>query len=149
MAVKDYDSNQITLVVGGVPMGGFGADNKVTISRNNDVTSIIEGVDGVDVTFARSNKKSGTISFDLQYKSEFDTLMDNLASLPTLVPVAFYDSSTLKSLITVGQVMSQPDIALGGEPADRPWTLIVANVDMSVAGKASALLGAVTPFVPV
>ena len=146
MSVKSYDSLQSTLLVGGIPMGGFG-DNKITISRNNDVTTLIEGVDG-DNTFSRSNRKAGTISFDLQYMSEYDTFMDNLASLPTLIPVAFLDTSSLKSLITVGQVMTQPDIANGEQPENRTWTLVVDSTDMSVAGQVSEFIGAVTPYVP-
>lgn len=146
MSLKSYDSKQSFLAVGGIPMHGFG-DNKITISRNNDVTSMIEGVDGEN-TISFSNKKAGTISFELQYMSKYDILMDNLSNVKYLVPIAFSDLSTLKGLITEGAIMTQPDIVLGEEPENRVWTILVNSTDMSIAGSVSELFGTVTKYIP-
>ena len=109
-----YDSSEISLVVGTIQMAGFG-DNKVVISRNGDVSTITDGLDG-EVVFSTSNKRSGTISFDLLYGTDYDLYMDNLASATWQFPVVFTHLQSRKALATNGMVMTQPDIELGETP---------------------------------
>lgn len=130
MSSYSFNTANGVLMVAGVEMGGFG-DNKVTISRNNDVSVLVEGVDG-DVCFATSNKKAGTIGFDLMHSSEYDLFMDQLTGYSGLIDVSFYDTDTGKALQSTGKVMTQPDIAINESPENRSWVIQVANVDMSL-----------------
>lgn len=133
MAAYEYDSKDCQLIIGSIDMSSFG-DNKITITRNNDVTVLMEGVDG-DNLFASSNRTAGTIAFDLIYGTDYDLYMDNLANYKGLVPITFTHSKGLKNLSTFGKVMSQADITLGETPEFRTWTLVVDSVDMSVNGQ--------------
>lgn len=139
MTVRTYDSKNLLVNIGGIPMEGFG-DNKVTITRNNDVTSLMEGVDG-DIIFASSNKESGTLSFDLLYGSDYDQFMDNLSATKRLVPVGFTDANGFKLLTTSGMIQSQADIVLGETPDNRTWTMVLASVDLSKL--AGTLIGSI------
>lgn len=142
-----FNTDDIVLVVAGIHIdGGFG-DNKVTIARSNDVTSIIEGVDG-DVVFATSNKKSGTLSFDLLYNSIFDSFMGELAAYKGLFPISFADTNTGKVLVSYGKVMTQPDLAINETPDNRTWSIVLVNVDMSISTAATSLKTAISPYFP-
>jgi hypothetical protein len=133
-----YDSKDVILTVAGIPMAGFG-ENKITISRTEDASSVMTGADG-ETLFSKSNKRSGTISFDLLYGTDYDTYMDQVGSFQYLFPVTFSHTGlrgTKKNLVTWGMVQSQPDIALGSEAESRNWTLVVDSVDMSLGGVVS------------
>ena len=145
MAAFEYDSKDSQLLIGGIPMASFG-DNKITITRNNDVTTLMEGVDG-DNLFATSNKTAGTISFDLIYGTDYDLYMDNLTNYKGLFPVAFSNIKSFKNLITFGKVMTQADITNGETPEFRTWTLVVDSVDMSVNGQRGEFIDVITPHI--
>ena len=133
-----YDGKDVILTVAGVQMAGFG-DNKITISRTEDVSSVMTGADG-ETLFSKSRKRSGTIAFDLLPSTDFDTYMDQVAAFQYLFPVTFTQtglSGPKKHLTTWGMVQSQPDISMGSEAEARSWVLVVENVDMSFGGVVS------------
>ena len=146
MAAYEYDSKDSQLIIGVIPMESFG-DNKITITRNNDRTTLMEGVDG-DNLFATSNKTAGTISFDLIYGTDYDLYMDNLTNYKGLFPVAFTHIKSFKNLTTFGKVMTQADITNGETPEFRTWTLVVDSVDMSVNGQRGEFIDTVQQFIP-
>jgi hypothetical protein len=146
MSAYQFDSKNVALVIGPVPMDDFG-ENKITITRTNDVSSVQSGLESN--MFSVSNNAVGTISFELIYGTKYDTYMDNLLSFKKLIPIAFTDVKSLKSLVTQGMIGSQPDVVLGMEPDTRTWVLNVNSVDLSLKGAAGEFIGTVTPWVPV
>lgn len=129
MAAYTYDTKKLQVIIGGIPMEGFG-DNKITVTRSNDVTTIMEGVDG-DILFASSNKTSGTLSFDLIYGSDYDLFLDNLILTKQLIPIGFLDPNGNKLLATFGMLQSQADMALNETPDNRTWTFVIADTSLA------------------
>jgi hypothetical protein len=145
MSAKSFDVKTGVLRVAGIKMSGFG-DNKITISRDEDVHSKLVGAEG-DWIASKSYKTQGTVSFDLLPGTEYDLLMDNLVNFPTFFPVTYTDTASLKALVTFGKVMTQPDIANGESPEPRTWVLMVDNVDMSVNGQVGKLYSQAASYV--
>jgi len=138
-----YDSSRVLLQIGLIPIKGFG-DNKIVISRTNDVSSVVEGSDG-EIIFAKSNKSSGTLSFDLLYGTEYDRFMEAAAFVSYQVPVSFQCLNTGKALTTWGMVATQPDISLGETPESRTWVMNIASVDMFLGGAPSIFTASPQP----
>ena len=139
-----YDSKTSTLIVGVVPMKEFG-ENKITITRENDVTTRTAGLESN--MFSVNNNGGGTISFELIYGTKYDLYMENLMGFKKLIPVSFTDLPNLKNLQTFGMVQTQADIVLGETPDFRTWTLTVDSVDLSIAGQAGELYGTVQEYI--
>ena len=143
MTAFTYDNTDIILMVAGIELAAFG-ENKVTLTRNNDVTTIIEGLDSN--MFASSSRKAGTLSFELLYGTAYDLFMDNLSGTKSLVPVNFIHKNSFKTLNTVGMVMTQPDISLGDEPESREWVLVIDNASLDAAGQIGELIANASYF---
>jgi len=135
MASIKYDSKGSKLVIFGLEIKGI-ADGNVTISRDTDQTTVHKGRDGENA-YSVSNDKSGTISVDLLYGTEYDTYLENLATYGGFFPIGFFHEESNKILQTYGMVMSVPDIVVGKEIESRTWVIAADSVDMSIRSQAS------------
>lgn len=134
-----YSSDRVVLNIGGNTVSGFSVDSKITISRNNDLNTFKEGVDG-EITLNRQNKKSGILTISLQGTSEWNNILMNWHMLGeenpdfSWVDVSVREPATNTKLLTIGALATQPDIGFNTEVDDREWTFFLTSVDTGVLG---------------
>lgn len=134
-----YSSDRVVLNIGGNTVSGFSVDSKITISRNNDLNTFKEGVDG-EITLNRQNKKSGILTISLQGTSEWNNILMNWHMLGeenpdfSWVDVSVREPATNTELLTIGALATQPDIGFNTEVDDREWTFFLTSVDTGVLG---------------
>lgn len=136
-----YDSKDISILLGGLEMTGFGPDTKVVINREDDLITRTKGVDG-ELLINRQNMRDGTMTVTLLYGSTWDTALDQLAEARAVVPVAFSHLNSGKVLVSNGWIEQQPDINLGTEAESREWVIGLQSTDFSVGGVASSTFDA-------
>lgn len=123
-----YNSLDVTLMVTGVEVKGFGKDTKIVVNRDGALSQRDGGVDG-DLQVSFMNQTHGTMSVTLIYGCDWDTAFDQLSFGQKMFPVGLLHPKSKKMLITTGWVEEQPDVSLGNTAEDRTWTLGLANTD--------------------
>ena len=69
-----YDPDNITLVIGPVPVSSWGPDGLV-VARNGDHSTEVVGIKG-DMTVNRNRDKTGTIAVNVLTGSDIDKMFD-------------------------------------------------------------------------
>lgn len=133
MTVKSYDPKKVSLVTGGISVYGFGPDTKITISRNNMVSTITEGVDG-DISVNIDNRYSGKMEIQLLHNSSMNAIYENWLKQVEVTgnpffPVTFSDPSG-SSLSTIGWLEEQPSYDVGTETSTRTWVIGLQDARM-------------------
>ncbi|NIM20432.1 MAG: DUF3277 family protein, partial [Candidatus Latescibacteria bacterium] len=80
MALTNYNPDRVTLILGGIIIDGFADGQFVEVEMNNDAYALTVGTDG-DGTRAKSNDRSGTITFNLMMSSATNDALSALHNL--------------------------------------------------------------------
>jgi hypothetical protein len=142
--VRTYDSKQIALIVGGIPIGGFGPDTMVKALRSSDTFAKKVGVDGV-VTRSHLHDRSGEITFTLDQSSPSNDVLSALAKVdeesnggivPVLIKDALPVSGSIGSTFVAAKawIRKWPDAEYGKEATNREWVLDVDDFEIFEGG---------------
>ena len=67
-SLKTYDFRQVTLVIGGFDIGGYGDDGGIDVEWGADVGEMSVGIDG-EATFSADNNESATVTITVKETS--------------------------------------------------------------------------------
>ena len=81
--MKEYNAADVSIIVAGVPVSGFGDGDFITVERDEDAFTKQVGTDG-EVTRSKSNNKTGTATLTLMQTSAANALLSALAALDEL-----------------------------------------------------------------
>ncbi|MEK3963549.1 MULTISPECIES: phage structural protein [unclassified Paenibacillus] len=128
---KTYDAMDVSVIVGGVFLTGFGED-LVTVAKDEENFSTKVGAQG-DVVRTKVNNPLGTITVTLQSTSPQAAYLDGLANSQKIVPVSVMYSGTPKETNTATQAyLKKPaDREYGGEAGDRSYEFQCLDLSMN------------------
>lgn len=139
MAAKTYDPSQVAIIVGGFQVTGFADGTFLTVERNADNFALYIGTDG-EGTRAKSNNKSGRMTFTLAQSSDANAFLSALVTADELsnsgiVPVLVKDNSgsSLYSAETAW-IVKHPAAEFGREIGTREWILETDNLAVFTGG---------------
>lgn len=137
--VLTYDSNSVSVVVGGRLITGRGESTFLTIKRNNDSWTLVMGTDGIG-SRAKTNDKSGEFEITLHHTSPENSILQAFATADEqtnggAVPVIVRDNNgaTLATAATAW-VKKLPDIEYSRDVGERTWTLSSDSIDIAITG---------------
>lgn len=133
MAFATYDFSQVTVIVGGIPIGGFADGTSVSITFDEQQFTKITGSDGL-TTRSKSNNFTGTVELTLQQSSRSNDVLSALwiadrTANAGVVPMLVKDNSG-RTLWAAQHswVQQMPGQEFGKETSDRTWILDCANL---------------------
>jgi hypothetical protein len=139
MAVQQYDPKNISVIVGGKIISGFGDGTFVLAERNEQAWNLKVGVDG-EGTRAKNNNRSGKVTLTLMQSSGSNDDLSAFASADELsntgaVPLLIRDNlgTTICTALTawVQKIANMEDAK---EVSTRTWVLETDELDMFVGG---------------
>lgn len=139
MPAKQYDPKNISIIVGGIAIGGFTDGTFINVERNEDMWTLKVGVDGIG-TRSKTNNKSGKYTITLHQSSPSNDYLSALAVTDEntnagAVPILMRDNlgTTLCTSLTAW-VKKIPNAEDGKEVANRAWVMETDQIDMFVGG---------------
>jgi len=124
---KTYDPKKVVIIVGGVPLSGYG-DTFVVVARASDAYESVVGADG-EVTRTRIQDKRGTITVTLKQTSKSNDILAAFAAADELdndgvVPVAVKDLlGTSLHFSAEAWVKKVPDSEYAKAAGEKEWVL--------------------------
>lgn len=141
-AVATYAFKDVVVLVNGVPITGFADGNDaITVERDRDAFSKLVGADG-DVMAIRSADRSGMATLKLLQSSISNAYLTTLIKVQDaglLAPVSFSvkDANGLDLILAEAAFVAGPPRAIyGAEHNAREWKIVLASVDIFMAGAA-------------
>ena len=130
MTTRIYDSNEVTIAVGGIPVEGFADGQFLSITRNADLFSTVVGTSG-EIARSKANDNAAIIESRLLQTSPsnrtFTTLFQADLNAPGGAGIFGFICTDLNgvSLYTAGNcwVSKPPDITMDREATTRTWQL--------------------------
>ena len=128
MSVKTYNPADVLAVLAGIPISGYADGTFITASRDNPSWNSLVGSDGEGAR-AKSNDKSGTITFTLLQTSLSNDLLSGLITLDELSgdgvgPFMIKDNSGRTLLTAESAWIEKPaDSEFGREISNREWVV--------------------------
>lgn len=141
MSLKKYDPSQVTVIFAGIPISGFAEGTFVSAERNEDSFSLYVGADG-EVTRAKSNNKSGRVTFTLAQSSLSNDALSAIATVDELSPagdgiapllVKDLSGRTIVSALEAW-IVKPATSEFGRETSEREWILESGDLTMFVGG---------------
>jgi len=131
VAVKTYDPKDLTVMVNGVYLTGFGED-MAEFEKDEDGYETKVGAQG-DVVRAKINNPLATLSITLLATSPQVSMLDKLAVSGELVPVSVIYNGEPKETITVTEAYIKKPAArsYGTEAGDREYEVQCLDADIS------------------
>lgn len=128
---KTYDPMDVSVIVGGVFLTGFGED-LVTVAKDEENFSTSVGAQG-DVVRTKVNNPLGTITVTLQGTSPQVPYLDGLGNSNKIVSVSVVHSGTPKQTNTATQAyLKKPaDREYGAEAGDRSYEFQCLDLSMN------------------
>ena len=139
MAAKTYDPSQVAIIVGGFQVTGFADGSFLTVERNADNFALYIGTDG-EGTRAKSNNKSGRMTFTLAQSSDANAFLSALVTADELsnsgiVPVLVKDNSgTSLFSAETAWIVKHPAAEFGREIGTREWILETDSLAVFTGG---------------
>lgn len=137
--VKTYASDQVVLIVGGVPLSGYADGTFVEIEQLGDGTSSQSGGDG-EIARSFSPDKRYQVTFTLQQTSSSNDVLNGLLAADEvtrkgLFPVLIEDLSG-RTVFGAAQawVNKRPNAALSKAVENRAWVLTTGAPLYTLAG---------------
>ena len=140
--MRTYDPGQVQVLVGGNIISGYADGTFVVVERDEDAYIKHSGTDG-DVSRAKTNNKTGTMTLTLAQTSFSNDILDGIRILDELsndgvVPVMIKDGSGRTLLFAAeAWVRKMPSSEYGNEITDREWVLDLAKLDGKIGGNGS------------
>ncbi|GBF73053.1 hypothetical protein PA598K_01338 [Paenibacillus sp. 598K] len=131
MAVSTYDPKDVTTIVKGTYLTGYGED-LVTVAKDEENWSTAVGAQG-DVVRSKVNNPLGTVTVTLQQTSPQCAFLDRLANSEELFPISVVYSGTPKETTTVTQayIKKPSDREYGSEAGDRTYEFQCLDISMT------------------
>ncbi len=128
---KTYDANDVTVIVDGTFLTGFGED-LVSVSKDEENWATTVGAQG-DVVRSKVNNDLGTITVTLQASSPQVLYLNGLANSGKLVPVSVIYNGTPKETSTATQayIKKPADREYGNESGDREFEFQCLDLSMT------------------
>ncbi len=139
MAVKTYDPKEVSVIVNGNIIGGFGEGSMVRVNRREDAFALTIGVTG-EGTRSKSNDRSASIEIELLQSSLSNDVLSGLATADDVsntgaVPIEVRDhNGTSIYSAETAWVMKIADSEFGAEATNRVWTLETDSLQVHVGG---------------
>ena len=138
-AVHTYDAKLVQVIVGVVPIIGFGPDTLITMSRSQDTFRKVVGCFG-EVTRVMNKDTTGELTIDLMQTSESNAFLSILQYVDELgkfavVPIFIIDlSGGSFGLSMSGWIRKPPELVFNKGLELRRWTFDLATVDVVQLG---------------
>ncbi len=139
MAIKTYDPNELSIIIGTSPIVGFEEDSGVAIEFEDPQYEIHNDVHG-NVARFRQNKNIGKVTLNLTQTSASNDVLSSWLEADRInnggiFPVMIKDNSgtTLVSS-TAAYIEQLPSIEFGNENKTREWVIILTNATKFVGG---------------
>ena len=132
--MPDFNSNQVSLSLGGVPLSGFGEDTTVSIEWDSDITTDKISVDGV-VTASKTNDLRATATITLMESSPSNAVLTGFYAARQaggdaigVVPFMLEDSISGERVNAAeAWVLKAPTVEKGKEAGEREWAVRLAK----------------------
>lgn len=129
--VKANDPNNVAVVMGGIPLGGWGTGDFLTIVQDEETFSDTTGADGETIRSKGNPKPMATITVTLMESSVSNAILSALSELDRLapngagiVPFLYKDGSGTSIFASEKAWVSKPpDVVKGKEGKERAWTI--------------------------
>jgi hypothetical protein len=143
-ALKTYNLAMVKILLGGVPMDGFGESDALSFEANSDLFESAVGADG-EVTRSATNDRSGVITLTLMSTSKANDWLNTWLSKSKTVELTLgagdkfeiyvKDLNSLDTLIAAdAYIQKEPTSTYGRNAAEREWTIYAANVSTIFGG---------------
>lgn len=142
MGTKTYNADEVSLIIGGVPIdAGFADGEFVRVEQESDDFGDVVGTDG-EVTRFKTNDRRANVTVLLMQTSDSNQFLSALSNLDKITPngagiVPFLlldgNGASIHEALELW-VKKGPDVAYGREPGNREWELRVASLDRFDAG---------------
>jgi hypothetical protein len=137
--VYTYASDEVQIIVGGVPMSGLADGTFVSISRDEQAFTKVTGADG-STSRSKSANRAGSITITLKQTSPANDVLSGFMiadeqSNNGVVPVMVKDTGgrTLH-YASAAWVQQMPDQDFAKEINSREWVMDCARIDSFVGG---------------
>lgn len=143
MPVRTYDPKQVSVLVNGIPIGGFADGTFIRAMRSNDMFTKQSGADGI-VSRAKSNDLSGEITLTLAQTSPSNDVLSGIQLTDELsnngvVPVLIKDNSGRSIYVSAfAWIRKHTEAEFGKEIANREWIFDCADLDTFTGGNPDA-----------
>lgn len=121
-----YDPKKVKLYLMTQRVTGFAADTKIVVSRNEDNTIPLMGVDG-ELSVALSRNQSGVMTVSLQNTSVWNGYFSDWQKQASVTGLVFFpvllEGSQGLGLSTIGWIQRQPDLTYGTEVGTMDWEI--------------------------
>ena len=132
--MADYNSSQVSISVGGIPITGFGEDTMISIEWDNDTTSDKVGVDG-EVSASKNNDLRATVTITLMETSPSNAILTGFYQARQLgtnangvIPFNMEDNISGERVTAAeAWVLRPPVTEKGKEVSEREWTMRLAK----------------------
>lgn len=137
-----YDPKQVAAIVGGNIIGGFTDGTFIVVERNEDAFNLKVGVDGIG-TRAKTNNKSGKVTFTLHQSSPSNDVLSALALTDEntgagAVPFSMRDASgsSVAGALTVW-IKRVANAEFAKEVSNRVWVLETEEINIFNGGNST------------
>ena len=136
---KDYDPAGIQMIFAGNPITGYAAGTFVNAERTNDTYQTVAGADG-EAARAKSNDRSGTVTFTLMQTSAANDLLSALALADELTgdgvgPLLIKDlNGTTLVQAETAWVQKPANVEFGQEMSEREWVIATGFLQIFPGG---------------
>lgn len=126
--IRTYSPDRVVVLVGGVPMTGYGEDQFIEIAPVADLSTSQVGADG-EIARSVSTNKLCTITLTLQQTSASNDVLSALIEVDAvtggvLLPVTVQDlRGRTVFLASQTWISKRPTLTFGREVAERVWEL--------------------------
>lgn len=134
--LKVYDSNQVSIVVCGIPISGGYADGEfVRIEQTSEDFLTVVGTDG-EVTRSKTNDRRATVTLTLMQSSDSNSLLSALLNLDLLTDggagvgaLAITDlGGTALYTASKAWISKPPTVSFDKTATSREWTIECADL---------------------
>jgi hypothetical protein len=137
--IKTYDPNKIAMSIAGIPIEGIMDGTFVKVERNAQTWNLKVGSGG-EAARAKSNDKSGKITFTLMQTSVTNDALSALAKLDELsnngIGPALIKDLNGRTLCEAGTawVQKPADVEFSNEITGREWVVETDSLEMLIGG---------------
>jgi hypothetical protein len=129
--MKANDPNNVAIIVGGIPIQGFGTGDFLKISQKEDTFTSTTGADGETIRSKSNPKPIVEITLTLMESSASNTFLSSLHEIDRaqpngagVVPFLYKDGSGTSLFVSdQSWVAKPPDMTKGKEGKEREWKL--------------------------
>lgn len=127
---KTYDPNEVSLIVGAIPISGYADGSFIECSKESPDFNDVVGADG-EVARSKSNDPRWTLTITLLQTSQSNAVLSALRASDLLagngagvVPVLIKDNQgTTLMAFANAWIMNPPDVTFDREATERAWEL--------------------------